>query len=83
LEKTLIWIGLVNFGLGYASAMLAAAIAAWQRGWRRLSIEAFLMPVYWLLISFAGYRALLQLITAPHLWEKTAHGHSRRDTPQS
>lgn len=77
LERTLIWIGLANFGMGYASAMLAAAIAAWRRGWRRLSLEAILMPAYWLLISFAGYRALLQLITAPHLWEKTAHGHSR------
>lgn len=77
LEQMLIWIGLANFGLGYASAMLAAAIAAWRRGWRRLSIEAIIMPAYWLLISFASYRALLQLITAPHLWEKTAHGHSR------
>ena len=77
LEQMLIWIGLANFGLGYASAMLAAAIAAWRRGWRRLSVEAILMPAYWLLISFASYRALLQLITAPHLWEKTAHGHSR------
>jgi len=36
-----------------------------------------LMPLYWLLVSFAAYRALVQLITAPHLWEKTAHGHSR------
>jgi cellulose synthase/poly-beta-1,6-N-acetylglucosamine synthase-like glycosyltransferase len=77
LERTLVWIGLANFGLGYMSAMLAAAIAAWRRGWRRLSLEAILMPAYWLLISFASYRALLQLITAPHLWEKTAHGHSR------
>ncbi len=83
LERTLVWIGLANLALGYASAMLAAAIAAWRRGWRRLSLEAVLMPVYWLLISFASYRALLQLITAPHLWEKTAHGHSRGDTPQS
>ena len=77
LEQGLVGIGLANLALGYASAMLAAAIAAWRRGWRRLSLEAILMPVYWLLISFASYRALLQLITAPHLWEKTAHGHSR------
>jgi hypothetical protein len=83
LEQTLVWIGLANFALGYASAMLAAAMAVWRRGWRRLSLEAILMPVYWLLISFAGYRALLQLITAPHLWEKTAHGHSRAATPKS
>jgi cellulose synthase/poly-beta-1,6-N-acetylglucosamine synthase-like glycosyltransferase len=77
MERALIWIGLINFGLGYVSAMLAAAVAAWQRGWRRLSLDALLMPIYWLLISFASYRALLQLMRSPHLWEKTAHGHSR------
>jgi cellulose synthase/poly-beta-1,6-N-acetylglucosamine synthase-like glycosyltransferase len=76
-ERALVWIGLANFALGYVSAMLAAAIAAWRRGWKRLSFEALLMPAYWLLISFASYRALAQLISAPHLWEKTAHGHSR------
>ena len=31
------------------------------------------MPLYWLLISLAAYRALGQLIAAPHLWEKTEH----------
>ncbi|HKJ63041.1 MAG TPA: hypothetical protein VKA94_13795, partial [Hyphomicrobiales bacterium] len=32
-----------------------------------------LMPLYWLLISVAVYRALYQLLTAPHYWEKTEH----------
>lgn len=76
-ERALVWIGLANLAAGYVSAMLAAAIASWQRGWRRLAFAALLMPLYWLLVSFAAYRALVQLITAPHLWEKTAHGHSR------
>ncbi len=80
IERALIWIGLTNFALGYASAILAAAIASWRRGWRWLSFESLMMPFYWLLISFASYRALLQLITAPHLWEKTSHGHSRPGT---
>jgi len=35
------------------------------------------MPLYWLLISLAAYRALLQLITRPFYWEKTEHGVSR------
>ena len=83
LERAFTWMGLINFGLGYASAMLAAAVASWRRGWRWLALEALLMPVYWLLISFASYRALLQLIQAPHLWEKTAHGHSRTGKPSA
>jgi hypothetical protein len=31
-------------------------------------------PFYWLLHSVAAYKALWQLITKPHYWEKTAHG---------
>lgn len=40
------------------------------------------IPIYWLLISLAGWRAILQIFTAPHKWEKTEHGKSRRDTPK-
>jgi len=32
-----------------------------------------LLPVYWLLTSLASYRALVQLFTRPHHWEKTPH----------
>jgi glycosyltransferase XagB len=75
--QALVWIALLNLVLGYGTAMVAGAIAAWRRGWRRTSIAALAMPLYWQLISFASYRALWQLFRAPHLWEKTAHGHSR------
>ena len=34
------------------------------------------MPVTWLLISLAAYRALIQLVRDPFLWEKTEHGSS-------
>ncbi len=34
---------------------------------------ALLLPVYWLMQSFAAYRALVQLVTSPHYWEKTDH----------
>jgi hypothetical protein len=32
------------------------------------------MPVLWLLMSAAAYRALYQLVRDPYLWEKTEHG---------
>ena len=35
-----------------------------------------LNPVYWVLHSIASYKALWQLLTKPHYWEKTAHGIS-------
>jgi hypothetical protein len=33
-------------------------------------------PGYWMLHSFAAYKALWQLITKPFYWEKTNHGQS-------
>ena len=36
-----------------------------------------LMPVYWLLLSIAAWRALLHLIVKPYRWEKTEHGLAR------
>lgn len=34
----------------------------------------FLIPAYWLFISFAAVVAAYQLIVKPHYWEKTVHG---------
>ncbi|MDP1619769.1 MAG: glycosyl transferase, partial [bacterium] len=34
----------------------------------------FLVPVYWLMMSVASWKALWQLIFKPHYWEKTVHG---------
>lgn len=33
-----------------------------------------LSPLYWVLMSIAGWRGFIQLITKPHYWEKTIHG---------
>ncbi|MEZ4670208.1 MAG: glycosyltransferase [Anaerolineae bacterium] len=32
------------------------------------------MPIYWAFASYAAFKALYQLITKPHYWEKTNHG---------
>ena len=49
-------------------------ISVWRRRRRDLALSALLMPLYWLLISVATYRALYQLARDPYLWEKTEHG---------
>jgi hypothetical protein len=33
-----------------------------------------LTPLYWLMMSWGAYKAVAQLITRPHYWEKTDHG---------
>lgn len=75
-EAVLLAVAMLNLVLGYTSAMAAGAAAAWKRGWSRTAASALAMPLYWLLVSLAAYRALVQLVHAPHLWEKTEHGHS-------
>lgn len=72
------WVAVFNLGVGYASAMLVGALAVARRGRADLALHALLMPAYWLLISVAGYRALIQLVRAPYLWEKTEHGGTHR-----
>jgi glycosyltransferase XagB len=73
LERTLWWLAAFNMIAGYISAMMLAAVTVVRRKRAWLLPHVALMPVYWLLISFASYRAIWQLLRAPFLWEKTEH----------
>jgi len=42
-------------------------------------VAALLYPFYLFLHSIASYKALWQLVTKPHLWEKTLHGIADED----
>jgi glycosyltransferase XagB len=75
-EAWLWWVAAFNLAAGYATSMMVAAVAVARRGLLTLALHVVFMPVYWLLISVAGYRALIQLVRAPHVWEKTKHGAS-------
>ena len=75
LAGTLLWaVALLNLGAGYLAAILIGVLSVWRRGRTGLALHACLMPVYWLLVSLAAYRALYQLMRDPYRWEKTAHG---------
>jgi cellulose synthase/poly-beta-1,6-N-acetylglucosamine synthase-like glycosyltransferase len=49
-------------------------LAVLRRRMYRLAAWALAAPLYWTLHSFAAWRALVQLIRKPFLWEKTPHG---------
>ncbi|HSC19222.1 MAG TPA: glycosyltransferase, partial [Rhizomicrobium sp.] len=68
-----------GLGLLMGNALFAylAMLGPYRRNWLDLSPYALLVPVYWLLISVAAYRALWQLALNPWHWEKTPHGLSR------
>lgn len=74
LSNFLIYLDIFNLFGGYLifafvgwSAMIPAEKSKIKPRW------LFLPPIYWLLMSFAGWRALSQLPQILHLWEKTPH----------
>lgn len=67
-------IALFNLIAGYAASLALGFFVLQARGVRALIPQLIFIPFYWLLISAAAYRAVYQLITAPHYWEKTEHG---------
>lgn len=81
-EVTLWYMALFNLMAGFTSAMLLAAVSVVRRRFVGLLFDVALMPAHWLLISVAAYRALWQLVVAPHVWEKTRHRARRSITPQ-
>jgi glycosyltransferase XagB len=72
-----------NFTGGYAAALMLGLATLNQRQTRRLIPQLVFVPVYWLCISAAAYRALWRLVVAPSHWDKTEHGVSRVAAPSA
>jgi cellulose synthase/poly-beta-1,6-N-acetylglucosamine synthase-like glycosyltransferase len=70
-------LGLILFGTGLFAMTAPAVIAIERRGWRRLYPFVPLLPLYYVLVSIAAWRALWELTRAPFLWHKTEHGLAR------
>ncbi|MEI8242796.1 MAG: glycosyltransferase [bacterium] len=49
-------------------------LGCYRRNYDRLMWPNLLTPVYWLLMSYSGWRAFLQFFRNPFQWEKTQHG---------
>jgi cellulose synthase/poly-beta-1,6-N-acetylglucosamine synthase-like glycosyltransferase len=73
------WLCGINLALGYCAAWTLTIVTAMRTGSRRQLFSALWLPVYWLAISWAAYRALLELIFRPFHWEKTEHGQAPRN----
>ena len=83
LESSLWGLAVFNMLAGYLSAMLLAALTVIRRKRLWLLPHVALMPFYWLLISFASYRAVWQLVRTPFLWEKTEHRARPKPPPKT
>jgi glycosyltransferase XagB len=75
-----LWMSLFNLLAGNALMIYVSMMGAFKRRRYQLVAWGLLNPLYWLMHSIAAYKALWQLITKPHYWEKTAHGLSTVDS---
>jgi len=63
---------------GYLASALLALAGLWRRGQFSSAWIVITIPVYWLLLSAAAWRAVWKLLSAPYHWEKTEHGIAAR-----
>lgn len=75
-----LWLSLANLLMGNAAMVYVSMMGAFKRRRYRLVPWALANPFYWLLHAIASYKALWQLVTKPHYWEKTLHGLSTLST---
>ena len=71
-SEFLLWLCGLNFAIGYLTAGSLIAVTSAGRGMPRRLISILFLPLYWLAISVAGYRAIIDLMLRPFYWEKTS-----------
>ncbi len=83
---TILYLGIFTLAFGNFLYLYYHVLGSLRRGQYDLVKYVALIPGYWLLMSFAAWKALFQLIFKPHYWEKTQHGlhfeyHQSSQTP--
>lgn len=67
-----------NFLYIYIYFLAAAKKNQWE-----LIPFAFLVPIYWLLTSYAAMHAMIEFLVKPHYWNKTKHGRYAKVIPST
>lgn len=62
---------------GYAVSGALGLLGLARRRMMSCARSLWLMPLYWLLLSLAAWRALFDLILKPYTWDKTEHALTR------
>jgi glycosyltransferase XagB len=68
------YIGLLLWAFGNFLLWYLTVLTARHTRSEGLVMAAVLVPVYWVMMSIAAAKAILQLATTPSFWEKTTHG---------
>lgn len=72
-HSAILLVDAANIALGYATFLLLGWRTLDRRDRRGFWKLALFTPVYWMAMSLASLRAIWQLCSKPHLWEKTPH----------
>ncbi|WP_073057772.1 ABC transporter ATP-binding protein [Kaistia soli] len=74
-------LNVTNFVAAYLVFVVLSRQTYRLRRQKRPSSALLYLPAYWLLLAIACYRAVFQLLLAPHHWAKTRHvGREKRRT---
>ena len=68
------YMALTSLLIGNFTALYNYMLGVAKRGHWELVKHVYLIPLYWLGISWAAMIALYQLLLKPYYWEKTRHG---------
>jgi cellulose synthase/poly-beta-1,6-N-acetylglucosamine synthase-like glycosyltransferase len=77
LITTLGWLYGIALVAGYLTSIILGLRGLKRRGLLRVAWWLMAVPLHWLLLSLAAWRALYQLLRDPQRWEKTEHGLAR------
>jgi cellulose synthase/poly-beta-1,6-N-acetylglucosamine synthase-like glycosyltransferase len=77
MTQVLVGFDAVTLVAGYLISAALGLIGLARRRLLGCAWVLLLIPVYWLLLSLAAWRALFQLLYDPYRWEKTEHGLAR------
>jgi cellulose synthase/poly-beta-1,6-N-acetylglucosamine synthase-like glycosyltransferase len=72
---------LISVVFGNFVALYQTVISVRLAGYPSLLGSTLLFPLYWIFMSIAALRALVQLLVAPSYWEKTLHGLDQGPPP--
>lgn len=62
-----------NMFCSYAIFLLLGRVAMIEQERKRIGKRWMMVPVYWMMVSLAAWRAVIELRTNPFFWHKTPH----------
>lgn len=80
MSRVLFFIDFANILGSYAAFLVLGTAAMIEYEKRRIGWRWAMVPLYWLMVSAAAWRALFELRSNPFHWHKTPHAPARKET---